>query len=568
MPSGRHRDSDLDRPTIPAPEPPLRAISMKLPIGTHAAQFGAGASVDPEDFSELVWGCTTEGLFDYLGPQWFAYTGIPAEEQLGRSLAELLHPSDRERAQQSFCDASGAANAFEIDARVRRRDGVFRWFRLRARAAYTNTGALRFCGVGCDVEDLYQSKQDVRVLSHALAARIGERTDQLLRESQRRERVEGELTRLRARFVNATEAGPIGVWEWSLCDAAPEWDDSLYALYGLDRVCAGEPAQAWRACLHREDVERAEREIIRLLAADGGGDSQTGFRVVGADGATRHIRSSAQVERDAEGRALRLIGTNWDETTQVESERLLREQNRKLARSNAELEQFAYAASHDLQEPLRAVAGSARLLGRRYRGQLDPDADAILENLVDGAERMRRLIKDILALSRISSRGAPFATFSAERPLSAALRNLRVAIVTSGAEIIHDRLPPVRGDKSQLTSLFQNLIGNAIKYRSERPPRVQIRAEPSGRDVRFAIQDNGIGIDRADFERVFGLFQRLHTRATHPGSGIGLALCKKIVERHGGQIWVESSLGEGSTFYFSLAADGGEDEAAGGATRG
>ncbi|HEX4355083.1 MAG TPA: PAS domain-containing protein, partial [Polyangiales bacterium] len=213
MPSSRQNDNDLDRPTVPAPEPPLRSISMKVPIGSHIAECGAGLAIAPEELSELVWGCTSEGLFDYLGPQWFAYTGIPAEEQLGRSLAELLHPNDRERAQRSFADASTAMSALEIDVRVRRCDGVFRWFRLRGQASFASSGALRFCGIGCDVEDLYQSKQDVRVLSQALAVRIGERTDQLLRESQRRERLEGELLRLRARFRDAMRAARIAGWE-------------------------------------------------------------------------------------------------------------------------------------------------------------------------------------------------------------------------------------------------------------------------------------------------------------------------------------------------------------------
>jgi len=226
----------------------------------------------------------------------------------------------------------------------------------------------------------------------------------------------------------------------------------------------------------------------------------------------------------------------------------------ELNRSNEELGQFAYLASHDLQEPLRMVASYTQLLSRRYKGKLDADADEFIAFAVDGASRMQRLIHDLLAYSRVGTKGKDLIETSSEDALQQALVNLRGAIEESGALVTHDPLPAVLADEMQLIQLFQNLIGNAIKYQSPGVPRVHISAaRVSGKKWNFSVKDNGLGIDPQYFERIFGMFQRLHKRDEFAGTGIGLAICKKIVERHGGRIWVESQPGEGSTFRFALA---------------
>jgi PAS domain S-box-containing protein len=230
----------------------------------------------------------------------------------------------------------------------------------------------------------------------------------------------------------------------------------------------------------------------------------------------------------------------------------------ELRRSNKELGQFAYIASHDLQEPLRMVASYTQLLSRRYKGKLDADADEFIAFAVDGASRMHRLIQDLLTYSRVGSKGQELVETSSEEALQNAMVNLRGAIEDSGALVTHDPLPTVVADEMQLTQLFQNLIGNGIKYQNPGIPRIHVSAfKNGGKKWVFSVKDNGLGIDPQYFERIFGMFQRLHKREEFAGTGIGLAICKKIVERHGGSITVESQPGQGSTFSFALGGNEG-----------
>jgi len=225
----------------------------------------------------------------------------------------------------------------------------------------------------------------------------------------------------------------------------------------------------------------------------------------------------------------------------------------ELRRSNGDLEQFAYIASHDLQEPLRMVASYTQLIARRYKGKLDTDADEFIAFAVDGAERMQRLIQDLLLYSRVGTNGASPSDVSSERALNTALENLRSSIEMCAAIVTHDPLPTVFADEVQLAQLFQNLIGNAIKYKRLESPHVHISvARSTNANWQFSVQDDGLGIEAKYFEKIFEMFQRLHKREEFAGTGIGLAICKKIVERHGGRISVQSQHGSGSTFVFTL----------------
>jgi PAS domain S-box-containing protein len=251
----------------------------------------------------------------------------------------------------------------------------------------------------------------------------------------------------------------------------------------------------------------------------------------------------------------KVVGTQtifWDVTARKRAEQALEHTAAELARSNRELEQFAYVASHDLQEPLRMVAAYTQLLQRRYKQLLDKEANEFIGYAVDGAVRMQQLIQDLLTYSRVGTRNKPFEATETESALAAAMANLQIAIAESGATITHNPLPRVCGDPVQLIQLFQNLLSNAIKFRASEPPRVHIAVEAKVGNWVFSVRDNGIGIDPQYFRRIFVIFQRLHTREDYPGTGIGLAVCKKIVERHGGRIWVESEPGKGATFFFTM----------------
>lgn len=230
----------------------------------------------------------------------------------------------------------------------------------------------------------------------------------------------------------------------------------------------------------------------------------------------------------------------------------LKQMVKELERSNAELQQFAYVASHDLQEPLRMVSSYTQLLGRRYKGKLDADADEFIAFAVDGAARMQMLINDLLEYSRVGTKGKPFEKVNCLNIFDHAVSNLRIAIEESGAVITHDEFPTVMADTLQFTQLFQNLMGNAIKFHGKETPRIHISVAQKEGEWLFSIRDNGIGIDPQYVDRVFVIFQRLHSKAEYPGSGIGLAICKKIVGQHGGLIWVESEPGKGATFHFTI----------------
>jgi PAS domain S-box-containing protein len=281
------------------------------------------------------------------------------------------------------------------------------------------------------------------------------------------------------------------------------------------------------------------------------------------DGARIEVEVRISPIRNSKGELLGASAIAHDIGERKRIEREFARWRDDLARSNGELERFAYVASHDLQEPLRMVASYVQLLAQRYRGRLDSDADEFIAYAVDGANRMKTMIVDLLKYSR-AGQGDAFALIDSGAALRHALANLRLAIDESGATITHGQMPTVRGIESQIAELFQNLIGNALKFRGAEPPRLHIGAQPISDGWEFSVADNGIGIAPEYQEKVFEIFRRLHGREKYPGTGIGLTICRKIVAHHGGQITVQSEEGKGATFRFTLPDAGGRSEAANG----
>jgi PAS domain S-box-containing protein len=258
---------------------------------------------------------------------------------------------------------------------------------------------------------------------------------------------------------------------------------------------------------------------------------------------------NASLYRDEDGQVVGVFAAARDITERKRAED-------ELTRSNEDLQQFAYVASHDLQEPLRNVASCLQLLEKEYKNKLDPTADQYINYSVEGAVRMKALILDLLAYSRVATKGRPPERIDSELVLDLALKNLDSAIAETGAVITHDPLPTIRGDGAQLLQVFQNLIGNAIKFRGDQPPQINVSAVKNKNQWTFSIKDNGIGIESRHLDKIFVIFQRLHKRSEYDGTGMGLAIAKKVIERHGGQIWVESEPGVGTTFHFTIPEKG------------
>jgi len=312
-------------------------------------------------------------------------------------------------------------------------------------------------------------------------------------------------------------------------------------------------------------------EHARQALADEQAIIRTGKPMVGReeketwpDGSVTWASTTKQALQDDQGEIIGTFGISRDITDRRRAEEALAQKTRELLRSNKELEEFAYVASHDLQEPLRMIASYTQLLARRYQGRLDAEADEFITYAVEGASRLQVLINDLLAYSRVATHGKPFAATECSEVLSRVLSNLKIAIEESRAIVRYSSLPNIIADATQMTQLFQNLIGNGIKFCHLQPPEIHISAErrtnprpapgtAPGPVWLFSVRDNGIGIEPQYFERIFVIFQRLHGRQQYPGTGIGLAICKKIVERHGGHIWVESAPSEGATFHFTIS---------------
>ncbi len=351
-----------------------------------------------ETLPQLIWTSTPEGLCDYLSPQWIEYTGTAAEEQYGYGWAKHIHPDDWQKTESVWAEAVKTGSFVDVEFRIRRYDGVYRWFKTRALPLFDASGQIiKWFGMNLDIEDLIQAEQT---------------------------------------------------------------------------------------------LEENEERLTKL--------------------------------------------------------------NAELQRSNNELEQFAYVASHDLQEPLRMVASFTQLLANRYKGKLDSDADEFIEFTIEGATRLQKLINDLLLYSRINTRSIEFERVDCEVVLENALRNLALFIDESEAVVTHDQLPVIKADATQIEQLFQNLVGNAVKFRGEERPSVHVSSTEKSDAWVISIRDNGIGIDDQFFDKVFEVFQRLHARNEYSGTGIGLSIAKRIVERHGGKIWIESEPGKGSTFFFSI----------------
>ena len=411
-------------------------------------------------------------------------------------------------------------------------------------------------GETVDREFSYEHERDTIVWLHIVAVKLNDGLAVTFRNITDRKRAEIALRDSEERFRAIFEQAAVGIAKTALCGEFMRVNPGFCQIV---RYAESELLQKnWQAITHPDDIE-ADREYVRSLLS---GNIQTFSlekRLVCKDEAVRWANVTVSAMRDANGTPQYLICAIEDISERKLVQELLQEsldtQTRyaqELTRSNAELEQFSYVASHDLQAPLSTIAGYAQLLEKRCHNQLDAQGNKFIRNIVNSCERMQALIDDLLEYSRVGRSEKPFDVIDCNLVFEDACANLQLAIRQDQASVTRGDLPRVRGDSFQLLQLFQNLIGNAIKYRSSEAPMVHVGASRQGDSWVFSVQDNGIGIAEQYHPRIFQLFQRLHSEKQYSGTGIGLAICQRIVERHGGRLWVESEPNRGSTFYFSI----------------
>jgi PAS domain S-box-containing protein len=393
----------------------------------------------------------------------------------------------------------------------------------------------------------YEEEHEFGSYEIALARTIANYIGVAVQRQQAAAALQDKETRLRL----ALEASNIGVWEWDIAANRVIWSDRVYQIHGLEPGSISGKPEELRQLFHPDESDRVSDAVLGALASKTSYALE--FRIIRPTGEVRWIATTGRVICNSEGQPVRLLGTTLDITDRKTAEDTLAAQAAELARSNADLQQFAYVTSHDLQEPLRNVRSYAQLLGRRYEAQLDADGKEFLKFIVSGATHMHMLIEDLLSFSKlVNADAAPFTAVDMNAAFAVAQKNLHLAIAEASAQITATNLPMVEGDEVQLVQVLQNLISNSIKYRRE-DPRIQVFADRDVDTWTFGVRDNGIGIAPEYHERIFGVFKRLHGKEI-PGTGIGLAICKKIIEKHGGRMWVESTRGVGSTFYFTVPA--------------
>ncbi len=374
-------------------------------------------------------------------------------------------------------------------------------------------------------------------------------TEQKKAEKER-EQLLSELKEAQMKLNIALENGRIGIWEWDLVTDRVVWDERMERMYGILPGSFGGTYKSFEALVNEEDIYHVNKAFTATL--ENNMPFETIFRVRSTDGKARYISSKALLNRDENNKPLSLTGVSFDVTEMREgTEKLILKLNEELLRSNKELENFAYVASHDLQEPLRMVSSFTQLLARQYGDKLDSKAKEYIMFAVDGARRMYDLINGLLSYSRIHTRGKVFTRVNLNRVMENVIKNLSLTIEERDGVINTGNLPVIAGDESQMIQLFQNFVVNGLKFNINRP-EINVVATEESTHYKISIRDNGIGIEPQYFGRIFQIFQRLHPGAEYEGTGIGLAICKRIVERHGGAIWVESEPGKGSEFIFTI----------------
>ncbi|KAM3094248.1 GAF domain-containing protein [Phormidesmis sp. 146-35] len=511
----------------------------------------------------LLWIAGVDARCTFFNQSWLEFTGRSLAQEWGNGWAEGVHPDDLQRCMETFLTAFHDRRSFKMEYRLRRADGDYRWLLDTGTPRFAPSGDF-FGYIGSCIDIMERKQAEEELERQSVSTRLFSEITLKIRQSLQLEEIlqitVTEIQKLlqsdRVVIFRLWADGSGKVVQESVVSGYPLmlgqgilnpcFQQNYWHQYEQGRVSAIEDIKTANIhpC-HRAFLEQFAVQanlVVPILCRD----ALWGLLITHQCSETRQWSS---FETDLLQQLANQIGIAISQAELLERET---RQRQELLRSNTELEQFAYVASHDLQEPLRMVTSYLQLLERRYKDRIDTDANEFIGYAVDGAIRMQALIHDLLSLSRVSTRGQPFEWIDSTISLKQAIANLQFVIEESQAVVKYDRLPDVMADASQLTQVFQNLIVNAIKFQGKGIAKILVKAEQLDQDWLFSVSDNGIGIEAQYHDRIFVIFQRLHSRGQYPGTGIGLAICKKIVERHGGRIWVESAPAEGSTFCFTL----------------
>ena len=543
-------------------EEALRELSLKLEervqertaaLSTSEQEFRSLAEAMPQ----IVWVTRPDGWNIYFNQQWADYTGMTMEESHGHGWNAPFHPDDKQRAWEAWQRATQYNEPYSLECRLRRADGVYRWWLIRGSPMLgVNGEILKWFGTCTDIEEIKLAEAAMQGANDLLEQRVAERTA-ALQESERRERERAQ--ELAVMF----EAVPVPVFiarepECMHMTGNRLADEILRIPHGNELSLSG-PAETKPVHFRplKDGRELRLDELPAQRAARGEHVKDFELTLAFDDGVIRHVLGYGTPLPDEQGRPRGTVAVLMDITDRKRAEEMLQATVQDLERSNKELEQFAYIASHDLQEPLRQVRAYVNMLKDRHADKFDGKAGQYFQFVYEGAARMSDLVQGLLAYSRVGAKDARKQPTSCHEAMDTALANLQTGIAESRARVTHDDLPTVQAEPTQLTQLFQNLIGNAVKFhRDGEEPQIHVGCRRDDGHWVFQVRDNGIGIDPDHHEKVFLIFQRLHGRDKYPGTGIGLAICKKIVEQHGGKIWIESTVGQGSTFCFTLPEEG------------
>lgn len=497
-------------------------------IRASEARFHEMAEVLPQ----TVWVAEPDGSVRDANRHWTEYSGLSDEQSHGDGWLQAIHPDDRERHRSAWDAARRAGVPYEVESRMRRADGVYRWFKTSGMPVRDATGAIvRWTGVCTDIEDLKRLEDEIRSMNAGLQVRIAD-ADARLRESEER-------------MALAFRASQDGIWDWNV-EAGEVWySDNWGEMLGYAPSELKPEFSTWRDGLHPDDRAWVEEAVGEVLRGERAYDMV--FRLRHKDGHYVTVQSRGlPVRREPGGTVVRLIGTHHDITDLMRAEAALRA-------AVEELEAFNYSVSHDLRAPLRHIEGFTEILEQEYGAQMPLEARRYVEKVHVGSERMSRMIEALLHLSRVSRAALQRRRTDLSHLVKTSWADLSSVPGTGPATLVVQDLPEADVDPALLRQVFDNLLGNALKFtRSVAEPRIEVGVERRDAEPVFYVRDNGVGFDPQRADRLFTVFRRLHAESEFEGTGVGLSIVKRIVEKHGGRVWAESAPGDGATFFFTL----------------